>query len=167
MGYVDSEGRRRGGTAASLNNLGRPIAGKTGTTNETRDAWFIGFTPQMVAGAWVGFDDNSSLGPREYGGRVAGPVWKNYMQVVHEDLDVEKFEPPASGITKATIDPATGKLAREGGVEEVFLSGTAPTEYAPTDAESQSDDFLMEQFGSKQDGDAKDEKNEESTEARN
>lgn len=148
MGYVDSEGRRRGGTAASLNKLGRPIAGKTGTTNETRDGWFIGFTPQYVSGAWVGFDDNRSLGRREYGGRVAGPIWKDYMQVIHDDLDVEEFEPPATGITKASIDPATGKLVRDGGVEEVFLSGTAPTEFAPMKQESGEDDFLMNQFGS-------------------
>jgi penicillin-binding protein 1A len=154
MGYVDSEGRRRGGTAASLNKLGRPIAGKTGTTNETRDGWFIGFTPQYVAGAWVGFDDNRSLGRREYGGRVAGPIWKDYMQAVHEELDVKEFEPPASGISKATIDPATGKLVREGGVEEVFLSGTAPTEYAPMKQESGEDDFLMNQFGSDEGEDA-------------
>ncbi|MGM0555799.1 MAG: penicillin-binding protein 1A [Myxococcota bacterium] len=151
MGYVDSEGRRRGGTASSLNKLGRPIAGKTGTTNETRDGWFIGFTPQYVTGTWVGFDDNRTLGRREYGGRVAGPIWKDYMKDIHEDLEVKEFEPPASGISKATIDPATGKLVREGGVEEVFLSGTAPTEYAPMNQESGSDDFLMNQFGSDED----------------
>ncbi|QDG49673.1 PBP1A family penicillin-binding protein [Persicimonas caeni] len=148
MGYVDSSGTRRGGTAGALRKgFDRPFAGKTGTTNESRDAWFIGFTPQYVAGAWVGFGDNSPLGPKEYGGRVAGPIWRDYMKIIHEKLEVKKFEPPSSGISTATIDPATGKLARQDGVEEVFLSGTAPTTYAPVNQGGEEDDFLMNQFG--------------------
>jgi penicillin-binding protein 1A len=148
MGYVDSSGTRRGGTAGALRKgFDREFAGKTGTTNESRDAWFVGFTPQYVAGAWVGFDNNKPLGHKEYGGRVAGPIWRDYMKAAHEELEEQKFEPPASGITTATIDPATGKLARLEGIEEVFLSGTAPTTYAPINQGSGEDDFLMNQFG--------------------
>ncbi len=148
MGYVDRSGTRRGGTAGSLRKgFDRPFAGKTGTTNESRDAWFIGYTPQYVAGAWVGFGDNSPLGPKEYGGRVAGPIWRDYMKIIHEELEEKKFEQPSSGITTATIDPATGKLAREEGIEEVFLSGTAPTSYAPINQGGEENDFLMNQFG--------------------
>ncbi|AWV89737.1 penicillin-binding protein 1A [Bradymonas sediminis] len=147
MGYVDSHGTRRGGTASGLARaFGRPFAGKTGTTNDAKDAWFIGFTPQYVTGAWVGMDDNYTLGRGEYGARVAGPIWGDFMKVAHEGLETKEFEPPASGIVTATIDPATGKLSRQNGVEEVFLTGTAPTTYAPVEASGKADEFLMGQF---------------------
>lgn len=146
-GYVDSHGTRRGGTAGAIaRNFGRPFAGKTGTTNDAKDAWFIGYTPQYVTGAWVGMDDNYSLGRGEYGGKVAGPIWGDYMKLAHEGLEVQKFEPPASGVVTAVIDPATGKLSRQSGVEEVFLSGTAPTTYAPVEQSGNADAFLMGQF---------------------
>lgn len=147
MGYVDSHGKRRGGTAWSVaRGFDRPFAGKTGTTNDTKDAWFVGFTPQYVTSAWMGMDDNHSLGRGEYGAKAAGPIWQGYMKAAHDGLDVKKFEPPASGIVTATIDPATGKLSRDGGIEEVFLSGTAPTTYAPAEQSGKTDDFLMGQF---------------------
>lgn len=147
-GYIDHEGRRRGGTAHSLSKLTQTVAGKTGTTNDTRDGWFVGFTPQLTTGVWVGFDDNRSLGPKEYGGRVAGPIWLEYMQKTLGDSEPHDFEPPTSGVVKATIDPETGKLAREsdGGFAEYFLSGTAPTEYAPREKENSDENFLMDQF---------------------
>lgn len=147
-GYTDSHGKRRAGTASSLAEIKRPVAGKTGTTNEARDAWFIGFTPQLVTGVWVGFSDNRSLGRKEYGGRVAGPIWLGYMKAALKDLPVEEFSAPPLGVVSASIDPATGKLAREGGIEEYFLTGTQPTEYAPTADTASSDDFLLQQFGS-------------------
>jgi len=147
-GYVDREGRRRGGTAHSLSELQQTVAGKTGTTNDTRDAWFVGFTPQLTTGVWVGFDDNRSLGPEEYGGRVAGPIWLDYMQSVLGDSKPHEFKPPDSGITTARIDPETGKLARDEGIEETFLTGTAPTTYAPDAGEGNEENFLMEQFES-------------------
>ena len=86
QGYTDRNGSRRLGTGASVNKLGdgMAIAGKTGTTNEARDAWFMGYTPYYVAGAWVGYDDNQPLGAREYGGRVAAPIWLGAMQAAHE-----------------------------------------------------------------------------------
>jgi penicillin-binding protein 1A len=164
MGYVDSSGRRRGGTAGALRKgFDREFAGKTGTTNESRDAWFIGFTPQHVAGAWVGFDNNKPLGAKEYGGRVAGPIWRDYMKAAHDELEEKKFEPPSSGITTATIDPATGKLARLEGIEEVFLSGTAPTTYAPINQDSGEDDFLMNQFGASKDAEQEEQQEQQET----
>jgi penicillin-binding protein 1A len=153
-GYVDRNGQQRGGTAHSLSALTQTVAGKTGTTNDTRDAWFVGFTPQLTTGAWVGFDDNRSLGPHEYGGRVAGPIWLQYMKQVLGDKKPHEFEPPESGITKARIDPETGKLARgDNGVVEEFLVGTAPTEYAPSEEEGSGENFLMNQFKSSDGGD--------------
>lgn len=147
-GYTDSEGRRRGGTAGSISKLGHEVAGKTGTTNEAKDAWFIGYTPRLVAGVWVGYSDNTSLGAKEYGGRVAAPIWLDFMEKMHEDVEERlEFEPPTTGISVATIDPKTGKLAREGGIEESFLVGTTPTEYAPEEDESGShSDFVLGQF---------------------
>lgn len=148
MGYVDSHGKRRGGTASSLmKGLKFPVAGKTGTTNDSRDAWFAGFTPQYVTAAWVGMDNNESLGPRQYGATVAGPIWRDFMKVAHEGLEVKDFVEPPSGIERATIDPASGKLTRQGGVEEIFLSGTAPTAYVQIDEGGRADDFLMGQVG--------------------
>jgi penicillin-binding protein 1A len=147
-GYVDRKGRSRGGTAHSLSKLKQRVAGKTGTTNDTRDAWFVGFTPQLVTGAWVGFDDNRSLGYRAFGGKVAGPIWLDYMQSVLGEKEPHEFEPPSTGITRARIDPATGKLARKEGIPETFLVGTAPTEYAPADEEEREEHFLMGQFES-------------------
>jgi len=146
-GYVDSQGERRGGTAYKISELTQRVAGKTGTTNDTRDAWFVGFTPQLTTGTWVGFDSNRSLGPREYGGRVAGPIWLDYMKTVLKDAKPHKFSQPDSGITTAKIDPETGKLARNNGFTEHFLAGTAPTQYAPADTDSTEENFLMEQFG--------------------
>ncbi len=152
-GYTDSNGVRRGGTAPEVRELGHPVAGKTGTTNEAQDAWFIGFTPQLVAGVWAGFDDNTSLGAKEYGGRVAAPIWLGFMKTALENEEPQKFQPPESGVVTAVIDPASGKLARSGGIEEVFVAGTEPKEFAEASVEegseqttSQASDFLLQQF---------------------
>ena len=146
-GYVDSNGDHRGGTGHTVSQVGHPIAGKTGTTNDTRDAWFIGYTPDLVTGVWVGFSDNRSLGPREYGGRLAGPIFRRYKEAILEDRDEPlEFEEPTSGITTAVIDPITGKLSRGDGLQEKFLVGTAPTEYAPQDDEDTGENFFLDQF---------------------
>ena len=149
-GYTDSSGRRRGGTASRLRKLGRPVAGKTGTTNEVRDAWFVGFTPQLVTGVWVGFDDQRRrLGRGEGGGRTAAPIWLEAMKAMLRGEPKLDFRAPDTGVTTARIDPATGKLTRDGGIEERFLAGTAPTEYAePLDLSTGGDgtDLVLEQF---------------------
>ena len=119
------------GTGKKVSALNRPCAGKTGTTNDFRDAWFIGFTPQLVTGAWVGYDDNVSLGKRETGGVVAAPIWLNFMQQVVKDIPVKLFEVP-EGVVFAKINPATGfapQSASEATIFECFKEGTLPMPY--------------------------------------
>ena len=146
-GYITTDGDYRGGTGHRVTDVGHPIAGKTGTTNDTRDAWFVGYTPDMVTGVWVGFSDNRSLGNGEYGGRAAAPIFRDFKKRVLEDRDEPKeFEKPPTGVTTANVDPATGKLSRGGGIEEFFLVGTAPTEYAPEDDEDTGESFFLDQF---------------------
>ncbi len=79
------------GTATRVQVLGRPIAGKTGTTNKTRDAWFIGFTPSVITGTWVGMDDERSLGPKETGSQAAAPIFISYMREALKHQPVEDF----------------------------------------------------------------------------
>jgi membrane carboxypeptidase/penicillin-binding protein len=85
MGVVE------GGTATRVRVLGRPMGGKTGTTNKTRDAWFIGFTPSLVTGTWVGMDDERTLGPKETGSQAAAPIFIAYMKEALKGTPVEKF----------------------------------------------------------------------------
>ena len=84
------------GTATSASALGRPLAGKTGTTQDSTDAWFIGFTPSFVAGVWIGYDTHRSLGPRATSATLALPIWINFMGRVLPGMPVEDFTPPAS-----------------------------------------------------------------------
>ncbi len=146
QGYTDSSGKRRQGTGASVNKIkGIPIAGKTGTTNEARDGWFMGFTPYYVAGAWVGYDNNAPLGGKEYGSKVAGPIWLGAMQAAHKGLESKNFEPPVTGITTARIHPTSGKLTSTGGIIETFIIGTEPTEHHEESVE-QVNEHLLNQF---------------------
>jgi len=137
------------GTARRARRLGRPAAGKTGTSNEARDAWFVGFTPTLVAGVWVGYDDHRPLGRRESGGTTALPVWIELMRAATEGAPHVDFpEPP--GVVHARIDPASGQLAWDGqtnAMDEVFLEGTVPTEVAPPPDDTDPNAFLMEQLG--------------------
>ncbi len=74
--------------------MGREVAGKTGSTNNYYDAWFIGYSPQIVTGVWVGFDKEKSIGKGEVGGRAALPIWVNYMKAAHEGLPQMTFPVP-------------------------------------------------------------------------
>ncbi|MEA3232542.1 MAG: penicillin-binding protein, partial [Thermodesulfobacteriota bacterium] len=109
----------------------RPVAGKTGTTNDLYDAWFMGYTPRFVTGAWVGFDAEASLGKGETGSRTASPIWLGFMQQVLEGKPVRVFQVP-DGVMFAKIDAKTGLLSipeSEKTIFECFKEGTAPTEY--------------------------------------
>ena len=120
------------GTGQAAKGLGRPLAGKTGTTNNFTDAWFVGGAPNLVTGVWVGFDEIRTIGEREAGARAALPIWINYMKKALEPLPVMPFTVPG-GVITVKIDPATGLLAPDGtgqGVNEVFLKGTEPTQQA-------------------------------------
>ncbi len=119
------------GTATRVKALGRPVAGKTGTTNEQRDAWFIGYTPDMAVGVWVGFDDQTrSMGHDGTGGRTAAPIWLEFMQAALEKTPVHDFELP-DGINCLNIDASSGKRASESTTHpflECFKEGTEPEE---------------------------------------
>jgi penicillin-binding protein 1A len=83
------------GTAIKANKLNHALGGKTGTTNDFTDAWFVGFSPSITCGVWVGFDDKGrSLGPKETGGAAALPIWIDFMQVAIKDKPAEDFTPP-------------------------------------------------------------------------
>jgi penicillin-binding protein 1B len=118
------------GTATRVRTLGftREAAGKTGTSNDMRDAWFIGFTPSLVAGVWVGFDDNTEIGIT--GGQGAVPIWTNFMKCVEPLIDPLTFIPPP-GVNFLDVNPATGGLVTtdcpiDNPVREVFIEGTEP-----------------------------------------
>jgi penicillin-binding protein 1A len=115
------------GTGRKAKALGRPAAGKTGTTNDIDDAWFIGYTPQLLAGLWIGFDEKRSLGKGETGGQVAAPIWERFMERALENEPILDFPVPA-GISFVLINPRTGQrlVPGSGGILECFRRGTEP-----------------------------------------
>lgn len=138
----------REGTGTPAQRLERPVAGKTGTSNEARDAWFVGYSPTVVAGVWVGFDDQRSLGRRETGTRTALPIWIDVMDAADDTPKETDFAMP-SGLITVRIDPSSGLLAYEGQedtLDEIFLLGTAPVEVARPPDIADPNMFLMEQF---------------------
>lgn len=137
QGVIDEPG----GTGGAARAIGRPAAGKTGSTSGYYDAWFIGFTPDIVTGVWVGYDDEKSLGRGEVGGKAALPIWLDYMKFAHENLPPRSFPVP-EGVVFANIDNETGKLVSSGSrsvVRQAFLEGTEPST-THTAAESKDDD---------------------------
>ena len=124
------EGVVQRGTGVRLRSLGVPLAGKTGTTNESKDAWFIGFTPDLVVGVFTGFDNPRSLGKRETGSSVAIPIFKAFMEEALKDIPPVPFRVP-EGIRHVQINPKTGTRARfddDQKIWEAFLIGTEPGE---------------------------------------
>ncbi|OPZ29394.1 MAG: Penicillin-binding protein 1A [Deltaproteobacteria bacterium ADurb.BinA179] len=100
------------GTGWRAKELGRPVAGKTGTSDDNRDAWFIGYTPEILCGVWVGYDDMMPLGENETGSRAACPIFLDFMRVALKDRPVRDFPIP-EGIVFAKVDTKTGRLASE------------------------------------------------------
>ena len=124
----------------SVQAMGRPVAAKTGTTNDFKDAWFIGYTSDMITGVWIGFDEDRPIGRNETGSVAAAPIWMNYMQIADpkqeksSDMD---FEMPKN-VIRVTVDAKTGDIptARtEKTVQELFIDGNAPGQ-APKISES-------------------------------
>lgn len=115
------------GTGRRVKSIGRPVGGKTGTTNDAKDAWFIGFTPSFVTGVWVGFDQERTLGRQEVGGRTAAPIWLYCMSKALADTPVETFPVP-QGIVFVKVDPKSGlPSSGSNAIYEAFLDGTTPT----------------------------------------
>jgi penicillin-binding protein 1A len=150
------------GTGRPARQLRRPVAGKTGTSNRARDCWFVGYTPEIVAGVWVGFDDHRPLGRGESGTRSALPIWMEVVRLAEDERPVVDFPVPV-GIVTARIDPESGLLAyeeMENAIDEVFLDGTAPTEVAAPPDVLDPSSFLIEQLGGRagEDGESDEEK---------
>src|SRR5215831_1944945 len=102
------------GTAVRAKELKRPVAGKTGTTNDFTDAWFIGYTPSLVAGVWIGFDEKVTLGDKEQGAKAALPTWINFMATVLKDKPIEQFDTtvPVSNVTPvSSTATSSGQVA--------------------------------------------------------
>jgi penicillin-binding protein 1A len=119
----------RGTAAGAFSKFGKPVAGKTGTTNDEKDAWFIGFTPEMVVGVYMGYDKPRHLGRGATGGRLAAPIVKDFMKVALADKPAVPFRVPA-GIKLIRVDPRTGQRVGPGfegrTILEAFKPGTAP-----------------------------------------
>ena len=127
------EGVVQRGTATKLLSLGKPLAGKTGTTNDSNDAWFMGFSPDLTVGTYIGFDQPRSLGARETGGSAAVPIFKDFMEVALKDRPATPFRVPP-GVRLVRVNPETGALAQPGerkAIWEAFLPGTEPNPDMP------------------------------------
>ncbi len=131
------------GTGVRAMAIGRnDLAGKTGTTNEYRDAWFSGFNPRIVTTVWVGFDDFSTLGSGEYGGRAALPAWIDFMRAALADVP-ETFPERPPGLVTVRIDPESGLLADTGNpraIFETFIEGTLPAREVEVRRDDTDDD---------------------------
>ena len=124
------EGVVQRGTATILNDLGRPIAGKTGTTNEEKDAWFMGYTPNLVVGIYMGYDRPSPMGKGSTGGGLAAPIFKEFFQTAMTDAPVVKFKVP-EGMKLIAVDRKSGMRAgpgQPGSIVEAFKPGTGPAD---------------------------------------
>ena len=142
------------GTGRRAAELGRPVAGKTGTASENRDAWFVGFTPGLVAVVWVGRDNHKPLGRGGTGASVALPIWLDFMRAALEGSPVVAFSRP-DDIEEVRVDPQSGgrvspeSIAAAGdtppGRLEFFVSGTAPEEIATPEGEADPRFFLIEE----------------------
>ncbi|HQR30876.1 MAG TPA: PBP1A family penicillin-binding protein [Anaeromyxobacteraceae bacterium] len=131
------------GTGQGAKALDRPVAAKTGTAQEHRDAWFVGMTPDLVAGVWVGFDGHDPLGPHATGAGAALPGWLGFMRAAEGGRPATDFAVPPT-VELVRIDPATGMLAAgaESGVVMPFLPGTAPRRTAPEPSATPQNFFL-------------------------
>jgi penicillin-binding protein 1A len=139
------EGVVQNGTGFRVKALKRPVAGKTGTTNNLNDAWFMGYTPGYVTGVWVGFDTERSLGESETGSRAASPIWLGFMQKILKDKPIRVFQVP-EGVVFAKIDADTGLLPipeSKHTIFECFKEGTVPTAYTKKpDTVTEAKDFF-------------------------
>jgi penicillin-binding protein 1A len=130
------------GTGQRAKELRRPVAGKTGTSNQSKDTWFAGYSPDLTAVTWVGYDDAKPLGAHEEGAVTALPAWVSFMKVALEGKARSEFPRPP-GVDVVTIDKKTGKLPYDGDtdvMDEFFLPGTDPTDVAAPLVDAGADD---------------------------
>ena len=133
------------GTGWRSKALKKPAAGKTGTTNDLRDAWFIGYTPNLVTGVWVGYDDRKSMNQGETGSRAANPIWLYFMTEAVKDRPSEDFPVP-EGVVLEKIDPKTGLLPgphTEKTLTQAFKAGQEPKESSPVPQAPKSGQFMQ------------------------
>ncbi|HBA26919.1 MAG TPA: hypothetical protein DCY98_05945 [Nitrospinae bacterium] len=126
------------GTGWRAKALGRPVAGKTGTTNNYMDAWFLGYTPDLIAGVWVGMDKDEPIGKNETGARAASPIWVSFMEKALKGMPAKSFQIP-TGVVFTKIDKKTGLLATPETTDmalECFIEGTEPTEFSDGEAKT-------------------------------
>ncbi len=124
-----AEGVVQRGTATSVNALGMPLGGKTGTTNDYKDAWFVGFSPDLVVGVWAGFDTPRDMGEGETGGRISAPIFRDFMREALRNTSPAPFRIPA-GARLVRVDYLTGGLPNASTTQtilEAFRPGTEPT----------------------------------------
>jgi len=124
------EGVVQRGTGRKISTIKKPLAGKTGTSNNSRETWFVGFSPDLVAGVYVGFDDRSKLGKRETGGSLAAPIFKQFMEEILKGKPAVPFRIPV-GIRLVRVNPRTGKLSEsydKNFILEAYKDGTVPDE---------------------------------------
>ncbi len=129
------------GTGRKARSLRKPVGGKTGTTNDQGDAWFVGFSPDVATGVWVGYDEKRVLGRGETGGRAALPIWIDFMEVALSGRPARDFAVP-DGIVFARVDTKTGLLASsetETSLFQAFLEGSEPREQAAAKASAADD----------------------------
>ncbi len=133
------------GTGQRIKALGRPAAGKTGTTNDMYDAWYIGYTPEYITGVWVGFDTEAPLGKTETGAVAASPIWLGFMKQVLANESVKAFQAP-DGVIFAKIDAETGLLPvteTRKTFFECFKEGTVPSDFSKRPGEvKETEDFF-------------------------
>ena len=130
------------GTATVMKSLNRPLAGKTGTTNDQMDAWFIGYTPEYVGGAWVGYDVKRTIGKMETGGKAAAPIMLHFLKDYLKDQPPLDFA-PSDGVVPVPVDLASGHVvsaSSPGAFLEYFKSGTEPTGYNNTLDDEEGED---------------------------
>ena len=136
------EGVVQAGTATVVKEVGKPIAGKTGTTNDEKDAWFIGFSPDLVVGIYVGYDKPRNLGTGATGGHLAAPIAKDFLKLALADKPAIPFKVPA-GIKLVRVDAKSGMRAGPGDggrtILEAFKPGTAPPDNYSVDRRGRRD----------------------------
>jgi penicillin-binding protein 1A len=133
-----------GGTGAATNRLGFEVAGKTGTTNDFYDAWFVGYNPEIIGCAWVGYDQPRSMGLSFTGGHTALPIWMDVMKAAVPKGSAPRFG-PLTGVVTVPIDEATGRVAN-GGRPYPMLPGTAPSELGGEVGQKTAEDLLNTDF---------------------